>query len=390
MKYDGEGPFKDENATRFDDIMLALDAVDTLRHEAAVVDTELTSDERREAMIVRLREYYAGQGIEVSEEILDRAVADMDANRFVHRPLPPGLSRTLALAWVRRGRYLRRTAFVAALGMALAAVGDYAYDVGVVKPRERAAAELAADLETRIPQAIAEQHARALDAAGRYRDPSAAALADTRRAAALEHVAAGRAADARGEVDRIRALADDLEAKIVVSSLSELASELREAVMGRRTDAGAAAALTGGLERVEAAALAGDMHGFSQARGELEALIHLVDQELPITIVDREGVRSGVWRTNDGGRTRVYYVVVEALDPSGNPVAMDIRNFETGRTEKVTHWGVQVSEAAYRAVEADKVSDGVVDDRAAGRKPSGSLGFEWTIDARGGHMITRW
>ena len=86
MKYDGEGPFKDENATRFDDIMLALDAVDTLRHEAAVVDTELTSDERREAMIVRLREYYAGQGIEVSEEILDRAVADMDANRFVHRP----------------------------------------------------------------------------------------------------------------------------------------------------------------------------------------------------------------------------------------------------------------------------------------------------------------
>ena len=67
---------------KLDDIMLAMDVVDTLRHRALIVETELGADAREAAMIERLREIYAGQGIEVPENILRDGVKALEENRL--------------------------------------------------------------------------------------------------------------------------------------------------------------------------------------------------------------------------------------------------------------------------------------------------------------------
>ena len=54
-----------------DDVMLAMDVVDTLRHRERLVERELNEDMREEQLIERLRELYKSQGIDVPDRIID-------------------------------------------------------------------------------------------------------------------------------------------------------------------------------------------------------------------------------------------------------------------------------------------------------------------------------
>ncbi len=53
-----------------DEVMLAMDVVDTLRHEQLLVERELASDERDQALIEKVKRMYAAQGLEVSDEVI--------------------------------------------------------------------------------------------------------------------------------------------------------------------------------------------------------------------------------------------------------------------------------------------------------------------------------
>lgn len=126
-----------------DEVMLAMDVVDTLRHRELVVQRELSADERDRELIERLREIYAGQGIEVSDEVLERGVRDLRENRFVYTPPSPSLKRTLARIYVSRRYWGVSLAFVTAL-VAAALIG---YQVLVRGPQTEAIAALPQQLE---------------------------------------------------------------------------------------------------------------------------------------------------------------------------------------------------------------------------------------------------
>jgi len=88
-----------------DEVMLAMDVVDTLRHRELIVQRELSADERDSQLIERLREIYAGQGISVSDAVLERGVRDLRENRFAFTPAAPSIGRALALVYVSRRRW---------------------------------------------------------------------------------------------------------------------------------------------------------------------------------------------------------------------------------------------------------------------------------------------
>ena len=52
---------------KLDELMLAMDVVDTLRHQDNLVARELDETRREAQLIERLRQIYRGQGIEVPE-----------------------------------------------------------------------------------------------------------------------------------------------------------------------------------------------------------------------------------------------------------------------------------------------------------------------------------
>jgi len=89
---------------KLDELMLAMDVVDTLRHQDNLVARELDETRREAQLIERLRQIYRDQGIEVPDRVLHEGVRALKESRFVYTLPSPGLARTLALAWVHRGR----------------------------------------------------------------------------------------------------------------------------------------------------------------------------------------------------------------------------------------------------------------------------------------------
>ena len=61
-----------------DEVMLAMDVVDTLRHNQNLVARELSAEDRETQLIERLRTIYHQQGIEVSDAILKQGVAALE------------------------------------------------------------------------------------------------------------------------------------------------------------------------------------------------------------------------------------------------------------------------------------------------------------------------
>jgi hypothetical protein len=91
---------------KLDDVLLAMDVVDTLRHRVSVVDAELNAEKREQRLIDRLREIYGAQGIDVPEKILKDGVKALEEQRFVYRPPENSFSVKLAKLYVSRRKWL--------------------------------------------------------------------------------------------------------------------------------------------------------------------------------------------------------------------------------------------------------------------------------------------
>lgn len=98
-----------------DEVMLAMDVVDTLRHQRAQVAAELDEDQRRAQLIARVQSIYESQGMEVPEEVIAAGVQALVEDRFVYTPPERSLAVRLAEIYVERLRWAKRTALVGAL-----------------------------------------------------------------------------------------------------------------------------------------------------------------------------------------------------------------------------------------------------------------------------------
>jgi hypothetical protein len=188
-----------------DEVMLAMDVVDTLRHREGLVERELNEGLREEQLVARLRELYKSQGIEVPDRIIEEGVKGLKESRFVYSPPRPSPARTLALVWVRRTQYVKR----AGVALAIAAMLFGAYQYGVVRPARQAAEAARVELSETLPRDLDALH-QAIVAEAQV--PDARELAD-----ALQ--SQGKAAIERG---------DAAQARQVVSNLDTLASQLRQ------------------------------------------------------------------------------------------------------------------------------------------------------------------
>ena len=79
-------------APKLDELMLAMDVVDTLRHQEGLVEKALGEDSRDATLKERLRTLYEGQGLKVSDRILDDGIRALKESRFTYDPAPPSFA----------------------------------------------------------------------------------------------------------------------------------------------------------------------------------------------------------------------------------------------------------------------------------------------------------
>jgi hypothetical protein len=299
-----------------DELMLAMDVVDTLRHRERLVERELDEEVREEQLIERLRALYKSQGIEVPDRIIAEGVKALKESRFVYTPPKPSFGRTLATVWVRRGTYAKwLAASLAALALALGI-----YQFGVVAPRQRAVDAMRIELTQTLPRQLTAAH---------------------------------QAVTAEAQVPVVRQRADAILAQ------------------GRTA-----------LERGQAA-------DARAAIADLDRLAAVLRQEYVLRIAGRPADKTGFFREHTRPQGRAYYIVVDAIDPGGNPVRLPIRNDETNETEAVSRFAVRVPIETFEAIRQDKARSGIVQNARLAEKRRGVLEPEFAMPVLEGR-ITRW
>ncbi|MCP4381551.1 MAG: hypothetical protein GY798_09075 [Hyphomicrobiales bacterium] len=303
-------------APQLDEVMLAMDVVDTLRHQEKLVERELGQGERDETLKARLRRIYEGQGLEVSDRILDQGIRALKESRFVYTPPKPGFDTFMARLWVRR-RPVGLT-----LGILLVVLALFVgWQISRSNQTAREAELQQIELTETLPAALA---------------------------------AAGEATLAASDDADATAWAEALIADGEVAAGAQDGAAMRE--------------VTAALEDL---------------RGELV-------RTYTLTIVSREGEDTGVFREPDVNEdARNYYIIVEAIDDSGNALSLPVVNEEDSRTETVSMWGIRVPERTFETVRADKGDDGIVQDNVLGLKERGTLKVDYLMDVRDG-AITQW
>lgn len=411
------------------DVLLAMDVVDTLRHEQRVVSEALGAEAREQALIERVRRAYAAQGLEVSDTLIAEGVAKLKERQFDYEPPAPGFKTGLAKLWINRARIGTGIAAVAILAAivgggwygfvelpaarkqaALVAstdtgIADAARDLARLNARSKAVAEsVAAERDTTTPREAGAAVGAELDAADAA---VAAATAALTQAASLTQVARN---DNPDDVGRAEARSERLQEQrgLLATASRELGSADR-ALAGL----GALRALPGTIAtlRDEAlgvaatdnakarSAVAADTALSALQRGEAAAaregvtalrdLLAMLQTETRLRIVSRPGVMSGVIRSpNSNRRVQNFYLVIEAIDADGAVVPMAVTSEEDGTTKTVPYWAVRVSEATFERVRRDKADDGIIQNDAAGAKPRGHLEIEWTLPNEGGAIHT--
>lgn len=412
-----------------DEVMLAMDVVDTLRHEQQLVERELASDERDQALFEKVKRMYASQGLEVTDKIIAEGVAALREERFVYRPPPPRGTLWLAKLYVNRKRLAKIAGGLAASLVAVFLIYRFAFVAPEARQREKAAQ----DINTRISQqqdqlTIARQRLgslnqtlqNAVDKASQSAEVAAKRLlaeAGTQLAAADTRIQAfdklplkpdldvdrltreGEAVQRRleqragllNEVNAHLAKADAAVADVgaLTALRDKLAGEHRGLMAESREDAARRQ-----VEKLYSDALAalnsGDVEGARKGSAALQELYGRVVQEYDLRIVSRPGAPSGVWRNppNKPG-TRNYYLLVEAVTPKGERLTVPITSEEDGRTRSVSQWGLRVDDDLFERIRRDKTDDGIIQNNRFGVKERGYLNPHYLMPTTGG-AITQW
>ncbi|MEP3278144.1 MAG: DUF6384 family protein [Stappiaceae bacterium] len=142
----------DKSKLPLDEIMMAMDVVDTLRHKEKIAERELADGARESNLIERLQEIYKNQGIDVPDHILAQGVAALKEERFVYKPPESGFNVLLARLYVSRTRW--GTYALAALAALLVVFAIWFFLIE--RPRQQAIADTQMELTQTLPTRIGE------------------------------------------------------------------------------------------------------------------------------------------------------------------------------------------------------------------------------------------
>jgi hypothetical protein len=300
----------------FEEVLAAMGEVDRLRNEEEILGREAAGPERKQDVARRLREAYAAQGTQVDDATIQAGVEAYFDRRLRFVPGRDGLARFLALAWVHRG----------AVAAAVAAVLIF----------------IAAGVAARHELVVAQRNAA------------------TARAEEAINLAKQKADEVRQTARRL-------------AEFETLSVEVRGVAKDPAADGRIAEITDAGRE----AASNGDSAGLERSDRKLRALLAELRSTFEVRIVDRPGQYTRLWYYANGNRQRrLYYVVVEAVDPEGRPVVREIVGDDDHSTRRVSVWAERVDQALYDRIGAEK-SAGAIADPVFARKRSGWLSLDY-------------
>jgi hypothetical protein len=411
------------------EVMLAMDVVDTLRHQQSLVNRELGADDHDRALIAKVRKIYVDQGLEVSDEVIAAGVKALREERFTYTPPKKSFQLTLAHLYVHRGRWAKRGALL--LGVLLAIYLGYQFAVVAPQKRSRQKAAQAINLRidqqqdqisvaterlSGISQSLADaketgSHTASVATTGIFDQAERDISAAKEKVQALEKleittpIDGDRLAESgdsiTGRLEQRQELISDLtthldSAQKAVAALDELKImpeklvDQRDRILSETRQKDAEREAQKLYNDAKAALESGNVAAAQNGYNLLQQLYDQLVQEYQVRIVSREGERSGVWRVpQNNPNARNYYVIVEAVTADGKRLELPVTSEEDGKTRTVKQWGLRVKESVFEQIRRDKMDDGIINNNVFGAKKRGYLQPQYLMPTTGG-AITQW
>ena len=324
-----------------DDVMLAMDVVDTLRHSSRLIEQELDAVGQDQRLVKRLRSIYSTQGIDVPDYILQEGVQALREERFKYTPTPRTFSRKLAEFYVglksgksnviqKEGVPANGKKFTFKKFLLVAACAYLGFlilaNVSVLLP--------SSDINTKIREK--QRYVETVQ----FMPQELEALQD-----------------------RIYALTDNQDIKQEADKIANAA---------------------------RAALFAKDIDGAIADKAKLESISKKLTMEYDLRIVGGANEQSGVWRVPDNNsNARNYYVIVEPIGVNGRAIPVDVTNEENNKVANTDKFGVRVPQSVYDDVRRDKQDDGIIQNNIIGSKKRGELEVIFNREVMDGR-ITDW
>jgi len=132
----------------------------------------------------------------------------------------------------------------------------------------------------------------------------------------------------------------------------------------------------------------------------------VLSQEYRIEVMNKKGMLTALWRqSNDNPsrnkddedpRGKVFYLVAQAISPSGEAVPVKLKNIETGNYDTVKIWGERIPHEIYLRLKKDKMDNGLLDNSAGkfenryyGEKKKGYINFSPIMKDNKGDYLER-
>ena len=409
-----------------DDLMLAMDVVDTLRHQQSLVEHALSAEQRDAALTERIRDIYRQQGITVSDEVIAAGVKALREERFAYREPPGGVKTWLANAYVQRAKaYKPIGALVAAIGIwwgatfAFSTIPEQRELANAMEAFNNEVATLQNDqvsLTTRLQQ-IAEAANNPQSVESAFRDINESIRSETTLAVddansikrtmdkllpptyqdtddfSAEQTSASTQLKAyQGSVEQLRQKVTTGEHNIrlmrAFASMPMARTEMARAAKSIAAEPAVDAMANASAENAIAALKSRDIEGADRAQQRLAELVEEVGASYKILIVSEPGEKTGVWRYPESNPSaRNHYIVVEAVDDTGRRLQRPVVSEEDGKTYRVQRWAMRVDERTYNAVGADKADDGIVQDKVFGEKARGYINPTYQMNTTGASIV---
>ena len=126
-----------------EEVMVAMDVVDTLRHQQDIAERELDTSGRRQRLLDRLKDIYKAQGIDVPDHVLEQGIDALEQERFQYQAVDSSWATRLAHIWVSRSRWGKPIGFLAVVATMFTSV----YVVKDVLPERELRSSLPSQIE---------------------------------------------------------------------------------------------------------------------------------------------------------------------------------------------------------------------------------------------------
>lgn len=420
------------------DQMGVMAVIDGLRHRSNQVQ-ELLDAKKNEALVAeKLRSYYSSNGISVTDDLIDRGVEEYYSKRYVfsNKPLTKW-QQTVVNNWIGRSAHIKTakigslfsvSAFVLISGSMhmyeagkrtdlideIKASENLLLDINQKMSRQRQLLKSASEVKPAISgikvnldysekTLVSEFNntykvddnrffASAKDTLEGLKDSGE--VDDQLRVAKFHHKTLSEVYGKLSLNDQYMLNISRVERSL--SAISSVESDLASMSLDAEDKGVFDHAITSAKDHLSKVSYSDS--SFMQKLADIDTEVSNIQNmatfaKTPITlkIVNKTGVKAGVERNYNASKGKSWYAIVEPYTDYGDVTKMKVKNVEDG-TEAISGlFGVSITHEAYKALKADKLDNGHVDNDLIGKKPADNLKFSYeTSVTTPTHFILKW